>query len=99
MYTLLSGNSIFYTDTTLVCVTSDTSVKPVWRYRVTQLGNESTLPGVIWDPSTGISKLDIVTTQQGYYVCTKTGGYDYTVAIFNSDITTSKFTLLSYDKI
>ena len=89
-YTLLSGNNIFYTDTTLVCVTSDTSGEPVWSYRVTQQGSDSAPPGVVWDLTTGVSKLDIVTTQPGYYACTITGGSIYTVAIFNPDITTSE---------
>ena len=97
-YTLLSGNNIFYTDTTLVCVTSDTSVEPTWSYRETQQGRLRRLPGVIWDLSTGVSKLDIVTTQQGYHTCTATGGSAYTVAIFNSDITTSELIQLPCDK-
>ena len=88
-YTLLSGNNIFYTDTTLVCATNDTSNEPVWSYNETQQGTDSTPPGVIWDPSTGISKLDIITTQQGYYTCAVTGE-SYTVAIFNPGITTSE---------
>ena len=86
-YTLLSGNNIFYTDTTLVCVTSDTSVEPVWTYRETQQGSDSTPTNVIWDTSTGISRLDIVTTQQGYYTCTIAGGDSYNVGIFNPDKT------------
>ena len=81
-YTLLSGNNIFYTDTTLVCVTSDTSVVPVWSYRETQQGNDSTPTGV-WDATTGISTLDISTSQQGYYTCTMMGSPVYNVATFN----------------
>ena len=89
-YTLLSGNNIFSTDTTLVCVTTDTSIQPVWTYRETQHVVDTTLTGVNWDDSTGISRLDIVTTQQGYYTCTTTGVQSYNVAIFNPDVTTSE---------
>ena len=89
-YTLLSGNNIFYTDTTLVCVTSNTSIQPVWIYRETQGGRLKRPTGVIWDVSTGISRLDIVTTEQGYYTCTITGVQTYNVAIFKPDVTTSE---------
>ena len=85
---MLSGNNVFYTDTTLVCVTSDTSVVPVWTYRETQQARLMRPTDVIWDTSTGISRLDIVTTQQGYYTCTTSGSYS--IAIFNPDITTSE---------
>ena len=37
-----------------------------------------------------MSRLDIVTTQQGYYTCTITGVQSYNVAIFNPDVTTSE---------
>ena len=87
---MLSGNNIFFTDTTLVCVTNDTSIIPVWTYRGTQQGSDSTPTGVIWDTSTGISTLDIVTTQQGYYTCTIVGESVYNIAIFNDDSTTSE---------
>ena len=93
-YTLLSGNNIFYTDTTLVCVTSDTSREPTWSYRETQQIDSTSTIGILWDSSTGISRLNIVTTQQGYYTCTVTGESIYTVAIFNPDITTSELTHL-----
>ena len=88
-YTLLSGNSIFYTDTTLVCVTSDTR-EPIWIYKKTQQRDSTSTTGKIWDSSTGISTLDIVTSRQGYYTCTVTGESIYTVAIFNPVITTSE---------
>ena len=97
-YTLLSGNNIFYTNTSLVCITNDTSVEPTWSYRETQQGILSRPSGVIWDLSTGISKLDLVTTKQGYYTCTTTGGYIYTVVIFNPDTTTSELIQLFDDK-
>ena len=42
--------------------------------------------GVTWDTSTGISTLDIVTTQQGYYTCAISSD-SYNVAIFNLDET------------
>ncbi|KAI6650360.1 hypothetical protein LOD99_6037 [Oopsacas minuta] len=79
-YTLLSGNNVFYHDTTLVCGSSDTSTKPEWRR------DREVITG-IWDPITGISTLDITTSQQGYYTCTPASGTSYTVAIFNPDIT------------
>ena len=94
-YTLLSGNNIFYTDTTLVCVTNDTSIEPTWSYKETQQGRLRRPAGVIWNPFTGISRLDIVITQPGYYTCATTGGSAYIVATFNSDITTSELVQLS----
>ena len=45
---------------------------------------------VIWDTSTGISKLGVATTEQGYYTCTITGQSVYNIAIFNDDSTTSE---------
>ena len=88
-YTLLSGNNIFYTDTTLVCVTSDTSVVPVWNYRSIQQDSFVRATGEVLDTSTGISTLDIVTTRQGHYACTVSGD-SYDAAIFNRDVTTSE---------
>ena len=92
-YSLLSGNNIFYTDTTLICVTSDTSVVPVWTHRETQLGNDSTLTDINWNNSTGISRINILTTQQGYFTCTISDD-SYDVAIFNPNTTTSELILM-----
>ena len=98
-YTLLSGNNIFYTDSTLVCVTSDTSVVPVWSYRETQQARLMRPTGIIWDTTTGISTLDIVTTQQGYYTCTTSVSDSYNAALFNPDITTSELCILFGNKV
>ena len=91
---MLSGNNIFYTDTTLICVTSDTSVVPVWSFRETQQARLMRPTGVIWDASTGISRFDIVTTQQGYYTCIVSSD-SYSSAIFNPNISTSELLICS----
>ena len=49
--------------------------------------------GVIWDTSTGISRLDILPTQQGYFTCTISDD-SYDVAIFNPNTTTSELVLM-----
>ena len=55
---------------------------PVWTYRETQQARLMRPTGVNWDDSTGISTVDIVTTQQGYYTCTISSD-SYNLAIFN----------------
>ena len=93
MYTLLSGNNIFYTNTTPVCVTSGAS-EPSWHYKAVQTDNYILESSTLWDSTTGISTLTITTTQQGYYTCTPiAGGITYTVAIFNPDDTLGKIHL------
>ena len=93
IYSILSGNEVFYADTTLACVTIGTS-QPQWSYKENQLANDVTQSSTTWSPVTGISTLTITTTQQGYYTCTPiAGGTTYTVAIFNPDVTISKLSI------
>ena len=89
-YNILSGNEVFNSSTTLVCVTSDAS-EPSWQYKAVQTDNYISQSSTSWDSTTGISTLTITTTQQGYYTCTPiAGGITYTVAIFNPDDTLGK---------
>ena len=92
-YNTLSGNDIFYANTTLVCATSGAS-EPSWQYKAVQTDNYINESSTSWDSTTGISTLTITTTQQGYYTCTPiAGGITYTVAIFNPDDTLGKIRL------
>ena len=92
-YNLLSGNDVFYADTTLVCAISGAS-EPSWQYKAVQTNNYITESSNSWNSTTGISTLTITTTQQGYYTCTPiAGGITYTVAIFNPDYTLGKIRL------
>ena len=87
VYNMLSGNEVFYTDTTLVCAASGES-EPSWEYKEVQTETYMNQQPTSWDSTTGISTLTITTTQQGYYTCTPiAGGIAYTVAIFNPDVT------------
>ena len=89
-YNILSGNEVFNTNTTLVCVTSGAS-EPSFQYKAVQTDNYISQSSTSWDSTTGISTLTITTTQQGYYTCTPiAGGITYTVAIFNPDNTAGK---------
>ena len=93
IYSTLSGNEVFYADTTLACATIGTS-QPQWSYKENQLANDVTQLATTWDSTTGISTLIITATQQGYYTCTPiAGGTTYTVAIFNPDVTISKLSI------
>ena len=93
IYSILSGNEVFYADTTLACVTIGTS-QPQWSYKDDQLANDVTQLATTWNSITGISTLTITTTQQGYYTCTPIAeGVTYTVAIFNLDVTISKLSI------
>ena len=83
----MSGNDVFYDDTTLVCATS-VATQPHWTFKAVQTDNYISQSATSWDSTTGISTLTITTTQQGYYTCTPiAGGITYTVAIFNPDYT------------
>ena len=93
IYSILSGNEVFYADTTLACATIGTS-QPQWSYKENQDANDVSLSSTTWIPATGISTLSITTTQQGYYTCTPIAvGATYTVAIFNPDVTISKLSI------
>ena len=90
-YILLSRNNTFYRDIKLVCVTSDIGSEPLWQYLGIE-ASETTAIEPTWNNLTGISRVNILITQQGYYTCDLTGGlaYRYSVAILNFDATTSK---------
>ena len=93
IYSILSGNEVFYADTTLACATSGIA-QPQWSYKENQDASVVSLSSTILRPATGISTLTITTTQQGYYTCTPiAGGITYTVAIFNPDVTISKLSI------
>ena len=69
-------------------MTSDTSQEIQWTYQPTQDAINIVRTDATWDTVTGISELSITITEQGYYTCEiMSGGTNYTVAIFNPDIT------------
>ena len=72
-------------------MTSDKSQEIQWTYQPTQDATNIARTDAIWDARTGISELSITITEQGYYTCEiVSGGTNYTVAIFNPDITIGK---------
>ena len=90
-YTMLSGNNIFYTTTSLVCATNDTSQEIQWTHQYNLDASTTTVSTSTWNNVTGISRLEIVITIHGYYTCTPVpGGTSYRVGIFNPDITLGK---------
>ena len=94
IYSILSGNKVFFADTTLACASSGIA-QPQWSYKDNQLANDVSQSSTTWIPATGISTLTITTTQQGYYTCTPIAGETtYTVAIFNPDVTVGKISIL-----
>ena len=86
---MLSGNNIFYTGRMLVCATNDTSQAIEWTYRVTQDSSPINITSYAnWNSTSGISKLEIKTTETGYYTCViQPGGTSYSSALFTQDIT------------
>ena len=97
MYSILSGNEVFYADTTLACATNGTS-QPQWNHKENQNANSQSLAATSWNLSTGISTLDITITQYGYYTCTPISGTTYTVSIYDLADTIGK-TLPLYNLI
>ena len=98
-YNILSGNEVFYADTTLVCATSMTT-EPRWTFKAVQTDTYLDQSSALWDPTTGISTLTITTTQQGYYTCTPIAGETtYTVAIFNLGVTVGMINLVCCHQI
>ena len=83
---VLPNNAILYYNTTLVCATNDTSQQIVWKYQPTQKTSYTNMTSFsAWNSATGISTLDIMTSQIGYYSCeiTRGGGITiYTAAVF-----------------
>ena len=91
-YIPLLDNEIFYTDTTLVYATSDTSQQIEWTYQPNQTATASSrTTSSSWNASTGISTLEIMTSEQGYYSCQAGNLGSYSAAIFNPDNTIGEF--------
>ena len=93
-YRVIEDNTVFYANSTVVCATIDTSQIIQWFYVSTQTGNEVNLTSLAnWNNSTGISIIEIETSQQGYYSCeimTDSGVTAYTIAIFDPTVTIGK---------
>ena len=82
-YTLLLCNEILYANSTIVCATNDTSKQIQWSYKSTQKAEYTNIQNSsTWDVLTGISTLQVMTSQQGYYSC-EVGDIVYTAAIFD----------------
>ena len=94
VYTILSGNNVFYTEITLLCATNDTSQQIQWVYQPNQNTVESDITGLSdWDSVTGISTVGNTTSSQGYYSCKIANGAEnvvYTAAIFGPKLTVGK---------
>ena len=88
-YKILSNNAILYENTTLVCATNDTSQQIEWKYLPTQNSSFINMTSFSsWNSTIGISTLDILSSQIGYYSCEiVTGGglIIYTAAVFVSE--------------
>ena len=87
-YSSLEDNTILNADTTLYCVTENTNTPQVmWSY--VDLAGTSTDVTSTTDAITGVSTIQVYTTQPGYYSCevTENGGYTkvYTAGILNSN--------------
>ena len=94
LYTILSGNNVFYTEITLVCATNDTLQQIQWVYQPNQNTVESDITGLSdWDSVTGISTVGNTTSSQGYYSCkiaNEAENVVYTAAIFDPKLTMGK---------
>ena len=94
-YTSLSDNSVLTSDTTLYCVTENKDTPQVkWSY-VDLTGVESDLTSTT-DLSTGVSNIQVSTSEPGYYTCevTENGGSSkiYTAVMADNIIDTGKMT-------
>ncbi|KAI6647376.1 hypothetical protein LOD99_12372 [Oopsacas minuta] len=90
-YSPLSDNTILTSDTTLYCITENMNTPEVmWSY-VDLFGISTDLTSTT-DPNTGVSTIQVYTTQPGYYSCevTESGGMNrtYTAVIPDTDPTT-----------
>ena len=90
-YDILSGNNVYFTAKKLVCATNDISQQVKWFYRRTQDLDPIDLSGFAnWNPTRGLSKLDITTSENGYFTCEiQTGSSSYSAAKFEKGITIS----------
>ena len=92
-YTPLEDNTVLTSDTTLYCVTENKNTPEVmWSY-VDVAGTSTDLTSTT-DASTGVSTIQVSTTQPGYYSCevTENGGSSrmYTAVMTDSDPDTSE---------
>ena len=88
-YSSLEDNTVLISDTTLYCVTENKNTPQVmWSY-VDLAGTRTDLTSTT-DASTGVSTIQVYTTQPGYYSCevTENGGYPiiHTAGLFSGDI-------------
>ena len=88
-YSSLSDNTVLTSDATLYCVTENKYTPQVmWSY-VDLAGTRSDLTSAT-DVSTGVSNIQVSTTEPGYYTCemTENGGSNrtYTVVMSGPDV-------------
>ena len=88
-YTSLSDNTVLTSNTTLYCVTENKDTPQVkWTY-VDLSGIRSDLNSTT-DASTGVSNIQVITSEPGYYTCevTENGGSSkmYTVVMSGVDV-------------
>ena len=85
-YSLLEDNTVLISDTTLYCITENKNTPQVmWSY-VDLAGTRTDLTSTT-DASTGVSTIQVYTTQPGYYRCevTENGGSDRTYTAVMTD--------------
>ena len=95
-YSSLEDNTVLISDTTLYCITENENTPQVmWSY-VDLAGIRTDLTSTT-DASTGVSTIQVYTTQPGYYSCevTENGGSDrtYTAGILNATFYTGSVIL------
>ena len=88
-YSSLEDNTILNADTTLYCITENTNTPQVmWSY--VDLAGTSTDVTSTTDASTGVSTIEVYTTQPGYYSCEVTENVGdtkvYTAGVLNLNI-------------
>ena len=86
-YSPLEDNRVLISDTTLYCVTENKNTPEVmWSY--VDLACTSTDLTSTTDASTGVSTIQVSTTQPGYYSCevTENGGSNIYVVYFNQKL-------------
>ena len=85
-YSSLEDNTVLISDTTLYCVTENKNTPQVmWSY-VDLAGTKTDLTSTT-DASTGVSTIQVYTTQPGYYSCevTENGGSNRTYTAVMTD--------------
>ena len=96
-YSSLEDNTVLIADTTLYCVTENKNTPQVMWTHVDLAGVRTDVTSTT-DASTGVSTIQVYTTQPGYYSCevTENGGNTeiHTVGVLESNIYSSIFQLL-----